>query len=271
MRQRMVGRYRLEAKIAEGSAAEVFRATDTACGGTVALKLLPEQSRFRKEIRAAAMLRHRNIVSVYEAGKDADHSYLVMEYVGGRTLADTIAARRLSTKKVFSFAMQIAEGLAAAHSAGVIHRDLKPANIMITSDGTVKLLDFGLAKLMRTSETLDSTQPGTVLGSVSYMSPEQAQGLPVSPATDVFSFGTVLYEMICGRKAFDGASYVAILSAIVHGPSPKLPDSPFSCVVASCLEKDPSARYASGVQLLEAVKQCRPASWSLGTMLRKWL
>ena len=281
----MVGRYRIDAKLAEGGVADVYRATDTSCGRTVALKLLPANSlsdperrrRFLKEVQAVSALKHRNIVSLIEVGI-GDPPFLAMEYVDGRTLQELLSRGRLRHRDAVSYAIQIADGVAAAHALGIIHRDLKPANIMFDGRKLVKILDFGLAKVMRArlaaaaSETLNATQPGTVLGTASYMAPEQAQGKPVSPASDVFSIGAVLYEMLCGRKAFEGESYVAVLGAIVNDAPPPLKVAPpLTAIVERCLAKKPESRYPSAAELHSALTACKPRPWMIRGLLDRLL
>lgn len=285
----VAGRYRLDAKLAEGGMSEVYRATDLAANRTVALKLLPPDSltdserrrRFRKETKAVSMLKHPNIVALHEASEGPPRPFLAMEYVDGRTLADLIAAGPLPFNRALSCAVQIADGLAAAHAQGIVHRDLKPANIMIDRSGTVKILDFGLAKLTRArmsaaagSATLDSTQPGTILGSVSYMSPEQAQGQAVGASSDIFSIGAVLYETVAGCKAFNGESYVDILEAIVRdtpAPLPRKVPPALARVIERCLAKEPENRFGSAADVRQALEACRGNSWDLRNVLKKLL
>lgn len=292
MVDRMVGRYRIDAKLAEGGTADVYRATDTDCGRVVALKLLPANSladrerrrRFLKEAKAVSALTHPNIVALRDVGahgpEGAVRPFLVMDYVDGRTLADVLSRGAVSVARALAYSRQMADALAAAHSLGIVHRDLKPANVMIDRRDAVKILDFGLAKWMQGrlavgagSETLDATQPGTILGSASYMSPEQAQGKTVGPWSDVFSMGAILYEMLAGRRAFDGESYVDILGAVVRRtPAPLCGMPPaLAGVVDRCLAKQPAVRFHSAAELRDALAECHDTSWSIRSIVRKLL
>ncbi len=217
---------------------EIYLAEDTSLGRQIALKVLPRevagdqrrQARFVQEARAASALNHPNIVTVHEIGSDAGIDFLVMEYVGGKPLAEMIPPKGMPVKEALRYAVQIADALARAHAAGIIHRDLKPENIMVTADGRIKLLDFGLAK---SADAPLSPRPGTmegeVLGTVGYMSPEQAQGLPADARSDIFSFGAVLHEMITGQRPFP---------EIVTAAPPEL-----DRIVRRCLRKDPELRW----------------------------
>jgi serine/threonine protein kinase len=220
---KMIGPYEILSPLGSGGMGEVWKARDTRLGRVVAIKKVREQhsERFKQEARSIAALNHTNICQPFDIGPD----YLVLEYVEGKPLSSP-----LTEKEAIRLAIQIATALEAAHKKGVIHRDLKPGNILVTDEGLVKLLDFGLAKLYEqnaaTSDlpTADyaATQAGTVLGTVAYMSPEQAQGLPVDARSDIFTFGLVLYEMLSGRRAFSsGESPVATALALVKdAPSP---------------------------------------------------
>ena len=207
-----LGPYEILAPIGAGGMGEVWKARDTRLGRIVAIKKVKEQhsERFKQEARSIAALNHPNICQLYDIGPD----YLVLEYVEGKPLSSP-----LPEQEAVRLAIQIATALEAAHKKGIIHRDLKPANIMVTDEGSVKLLDFGLAKLYEQDASSSSlptadfpaTQAGAVLGTVAYMSPEQAQGQPADARSDIFSFGLVLYEMLSGRRAFSGDSTPAVM------------------------------------------------------------
>src|SRR5215469_10129299 len=231
-----LGPYEVVGPLGAGGMGEVYRARDMKLGRDVALKILPEAvsgdverlRRFDREARAAAALNHPNVVVVYETGTYANATYLAMELLEGRTLRDELAGGALPVRKAVGWAIQIAIGLAAAHEKKIIHRDLKPENVFITKDGRAKILDFGIAKLTKNTASADPradvststalaevTLPGTLLGSVGYMSPEQVRGEEVDCRTDIFSFGAVLYEMLSGIRAFAGGSAVEKLNAIL--------------------------------------------------------
>ncbi len=261
---------------------QVYRAVDTRLGRDVALKVLLSESsrdtarfrRFEAEARSTAALSHRNIVSVYDVGEEEGGTpYIVSELMPGGTLTDLLARAPLPSKKILDLAIGIAEGLAAAHGQGIVHRDLKPDNILMAADGTPKIADFGLAKHFRPASdpegshltTLpdERTKEGTVLGTVGYMSPEQAQGLAVDFRSDQFSFGSILYEMATGKRAFQRASSVQTLAAIVQEePEPiesinsRIP-APLTWVIERCLAKDPSERYASTLDLARELVNLR--------------
>ncbi len=249
----------------------VYRARDTQLERTVALKILQPgaaSERFLQEARAASAIVHPGIVTIHEIGEGEFGRYLVFEYVEGEPLSKLIPAQGLPVDTVVRYAIQIAAAMAAAHDRGIVHRDLKPANIMVTGDGNIKLLDFGLAKrtgALASSEeaaTEALTSPGTMIGTVQYMSPEQAEGKALDASSDVFSFGAVLYEMATGSRAFGGESKISILAAIMR-ETPVLTaiPNPLRAVVARCLEKNPAQRYADGGALLKALQALqRPVS-----------
>jgi len=238
---------------------EVYKGRDTRLDRVVAVKVSSEQfsERFSREARAIAMLNHPNICQLYDVGPD----YLVMEYIEGTPLAKVENPRRL-----LDIAVQISDGLAGAHAAGITHRDLKPANILVTREGRVKILDFGLAKQMLAREendatcTIPVTDPGTILGTAAYMSPEQARGLPTDARSDQFSFGLLLHEMATGSRPFERESVPETMAAIIRDEAQPLPPNvpaPLRWIVERCLAKDPSERYDSTRDLWRDIKQAR--------------
>jgi len=247
---------------------EVYVARDVEIGRDVALKVLPSTfssdkdrlQRFQQEACAAGALNHPNILSIYDVGKHDGSPYVVSELLQGETLRTRISGTPLSPRRAIDYALQITHGLAAAHAKGIIHRDLKPDNIFITNDGRVKILDFGLAKLTQPDghqQQTDiptrrvDTDPGVVMGTVGYMSPEQLKGRAVDQRSDIFSFGAILYEMLSGRRAFHGESAAETMSAILKEDPPELSDtnktvSPaLERIVNHCLEKNPEGRFHS--------------------------
>ncbi|MGZ8565510.1 MAG: Stk1 family PASTA domain-containing Ser/Thr kinase [Actinomycetota bacterium] len=249
------GRYRIEARIGAGGMAEVFRGFDPVLNRTVAIKVLNPQfardagfvARFRREAQAAARLSHDSIVAVYDTGADGDTQYIVMEFIEGRTLAEFLASgRRPSIPQSIELSKRIATSLSVAHAQGIVHRDIKPANVMITREGRVKVMDFGIAR-MQTVET--APQTSSVLGTPTYLSPEQAQGQQVDARSDLYSLGVVLYELLTGRPPFTGDSPVAIaykqVNEIPVPPSQLNPDvAPnLDAVVMKALSKNPANRY----------------------------
>jgi len=249
-----ISHYRILEKLGEGGMGEVYLAQDTKLDRRVALKFLPAQlasdgefkERFKREAQAAAALNHPNIITIHEVAEYESRPYIAMEYVEGEPLKDLITKKDLPINKVIDISMQICEGLAKAHQAGIIHRDIKPQNILLDKDGRVRILDFGLAKLKRAAML---TQIGTTLGTVAYMSPEQAQGKEADPRSDIFSFGVVLYEMITGKLPFKGEHEAAVIYSIVNeNPEPlaryksDLPDE-LQRIVDKAMEKNPDMRY----------------------------
>ena len=265
-----LGAYEILGPLGAGGMGEVYRARDTKLSREVAIKVLPENlasdgarlQRFEKEARTASALNHPNIVSIFEIDSAGTTTFIVMELVEGKTLRELLILGPIPIKKLFSIAAQAADGLAKAHAAGIVHRDLKPENLMVTRDGFVKILDFGLAKLVPASASrapdgtnlptmTRGTEEGTVLGTVGYMSPEQASGEPVDFRSDQFALGAILYEMASGRRAFDRKTPVQTLSAVIQDePEPLAsiaPKTPTNLVwiVERCLAKDPEERYGS--------------------------
>ena len=261
-----VSHYRVIEKLGGGGMGIVYKAEDTDLGRLVALKFLPDDiahdsqalSRFQREAKAASALNHPNIVTIYELGHLNGTHYIAMEMISGETVRALIASGTLPFRKALDIAAQIADAMAKAHETGLVHRDLKPENLMVTHDGTAKILDFGLAKLRdqlpeSQGPTLVSslTDPGTIMGTVGYMSPEQANGDTVDFRSDQFSFGAVLYEMVNGHPAFQGRSKAEIMAAILrdqperqHSVDLQAP-APFFWILERCLAKDPNQRYTS--------------------------
>jgi len=257
-----IGPYEILALLGTGGMGEVYQARDTRLDRVIALKTLPAEKvadadrrgRFLLEARVAAQLNHPNIVTIHDISEENGVYFIAMEYVPGSTLERMNTGSGLPLKDAMRYAADIADALAAAHSAGIVHRDLKPANVMITNDGRAKLLDFGLAQFIaapaQSAETATlRTLPGTIMGTVSYMSPEQAEGRTLDARSDVFSFGSVLYEMLCGRRAFRADSWIATLAAILHEEPRPLGDiqpaipAAIEQHVVRCLRKDPSQRF----------------------------
>src|SRR5262249_34865964 len=265
-----LGRYEIRSKIGKGGMGEVYLAEDTQLHRKVALKVLPadmsinqdRMRRFKQEAMAAAALNHPNIAHIYEIGETDGVNFIAMEYVEGLTLREKIHREQTELRKLLRYLQQVAEGLAKAHQAGIVHRDLKPDNVMITRDGYAKILDFGLAKLTEETkppgvETEAPTAvmrqplstPGVVMGTVGYMSPEQAEGKTVDHRSDIFSFGCLLYEAATGQRAFESESTIDTLHKILHAPVPLVKDVNASApgdltrIVRRCLAKDPEERY----------------------------
>jgi Tol biopolymer transport system component len=281
-----LGRYEIRSKIGAGGMGEVYLARDLEIGRDVAVKVLPSTfssdqdrlKRFQQEACAAGALNHPNILSIYDVGKNDGSPYVVSELLEGETLRKRIIGTPLGQRRAVDYALQIANGLAAAHEKGIIHRDLKPDNIFITNDGRVKILDFGLAKLTQLDGNQSQTDvptrrvdtdPGVVMGTVGYMAPEQLKGGAVDQRSDIFSFGAILYEMLSGRRAFHGESAAETMSAILKEDPPELSDTNRSVspalerLVNHCLEKNPEARFHSARDVafaLEAVSGSAVAS-----------
>ena len=265
-----LGPYEILGPIGAGGMGEVYRARDPRLGRDVAIKVLPASfsadpdrlRRFEQEARAAGLLNHPNITIVYDIGTNAIDGapYVVQEFLEGETLRAELAGGRFSPRKATDYALQIARGLAAAHDKAIVHRDLKPENLFVTKDGRVKILDFGLAKLTQQDGGAPSTnlptetrgtEPGVVLGTLGYMSPEQVRGQPADARSDIFSFGAILYEMLSGKRAFQGDSAADTMSAILREDPPDLSAtnqnvSPvLERIVRHCLEKKPEQRFHS--------------------------
>jgi len=264
------GRYRVERELGRGGMAKVFLGMDTVLGRTVAVKVLAPQfadddgfvQRFRREAQAAASIGHPHIVSVFDTGSDGGVHYIVMEYVEGRTLAEFLAGGgRILPDRAIDIAMDVCQALEAAHARGVIHRDIKPGNIMLNPRGEVKVTDFGIARVTTTADTV--AQTAAILGTASYLSPEQAQGQPVDGRSDIYSLGCVLYEMVTGRPPFLGDSPVAVASKqVLEQPVPpsKLnsdvtPD--LDAVILRALAKNPANRYQSAEEMRADLERAR--------------
>jgi serine/threonine protein kinase/tetratricopeptide (TPR) repeat protein len=278
-----LGPYRILEKLGEGGMGEVYRARDPRLGRDVAIKVLPRQfaadadrlRRFGQEARAASALNHPNILVVHDVGTHEGAPFLVTELLEGESLRDRVRGGVLPVRQALDIAAGIVHGLAAAHAHGIVHRDLKPDNVFVTRDGRAKILDFGLAKQVAalpvnrqtelpTQDTAEATQPGLLLGTVGYVSPEQVRGEPADSRSDIFSFGCVLYEMLSGRKAFQKQTGVETLTAILkEEPPPLVPPSGsapanLGRIVRRCLEKRPEDRFPSAHELglaLQAVAE----------------
>jgi eukaryotic-like serine/threonine-protein kinase len=263
-----LGSFEILGLIGRGGMGEVYRARDPRLKREVAIKTLPPTfaadrdrvARFEREARAASALNHPNIVSVHDIGHQGDVWFIVSELVDGETLARVLERGPLPLRKLIEVGTQIAEGLAAAHAAGVVHRDLKPGNIMLTCDGRVKILDFGLARQDRVpgvdSTTLEVSQPGLILGTPGYMAPEQVRGEATDARSDLFSLGVILYEMASGKRAFSGGSSIEVMNSILKDDPPELPPaSPpaLDRLVRRCIEKEPARRFHSAADLGFAV------------------
>jgi serine/threonine protein kinase len=272
--------YRIISKIGKGGMGEVYLAHDTKLNRRVALKVLPAELisnrerlyRLEQEARAASALNHPNIITIHEIGADADTHFIVTEFIEGETLRQRLQTARVGTADTLNIATQIAAALDAAHRGGIVHRDIKPENVMLRADGLVKVLDFGLAKLTEKQEgessdsqtptrALVMTNPGVVMGTVAYMSPEQARGLAVDVRTDVFSLGIMAYEMLAGRLPFAGATASDMMAAILTSePAPLDETTPLELqrIIRKSLQKNVDERYQTAKDLLidlKALKQ----------------
>ena len=260
------GRYQLSSRVAIGGMGEVWQATDLVIGRTVAIKILKDEylgdpgflERFRAEARHAALVNHEGIANVFDYGEEDGSAFLVMELVPGEALSAVIERERvLTTDRVLDIVAQTALALQAAHAAGLVHRDIKPGNLLITPEGRVKITDFGIARI---ADQVPLTATGQVMGTVQYLSPEQASGHPASPSTDVYSLGIVAYEMLAGRRPFTGESQVAIAMAQINETPPELPVTiaePVRNLVYSSIAKNPADRPASAAHMARAAQSLR--------------
>ena len=269
------GRYELLSRIAIGGMGEVWEATDHVIGRTVAIKILKDEymgdpgflERFRAEARHAALVNHEGIASVYDYGEENGSAFLVMELVPGEALS-TVLEREgsLTVDKTLDYTAQTAAALQAAHAAGLVHRDIKPGNLLITPDGRVKITDFGIARI---ADQVPLTATGQVMGTVQYLSPEQASGHPASPATDTYSLGIVAYECLAGKRPFTGESQVAIAMAQINDTPPPLPDSvpePVQKLVMAMIAKKPEERPASSAAVARAATALRRGDLASATI-----
>src|SRR5882762_2356038 len=278
--------YRIKNQLGAGGMGEVYLAQDRKLDRKVALKILPadlaanqdRMRRFVQEAKSAAALNHPNIATIHEIGESDGVNFIAMEFIDGATLGEKIHQEQTDLRKLLRYLQHVAEGLAKAHAAGIVHRDLKPDNIMITRDGHAKILDFGLAKLieqqpmtgsdsseMATAVMPHHSSPGTVMGTVGYMSPEQAQGKTkeIDQRSDIFSFGCILFEAATGKKPFEGESVIKSLHMVVYEPAPPLADlnpsvpPELQLIVRRCLAKDPDERYQSIKEVAIELKELR--------------
>src|SRR5882724_1367046 len=278
---RTIGHYKILERIGTGGMGEVYLATDMTAGRKAALKLLPERftgdaerlKRFEQEARALVGLNHPNILTIYEIGEDDSTHYIASELIEGETLRQRLMRGRMQLNEAVDVAIQVASALAAAHQTGVVHRDIKPENIMLRPDGYVKVLDFGIAKLAEqevpatipTEEALllVETNLGSILGTVRYMSPEQAYGAPVDKRTDIWSLGVVLYEMVTGHAPFIGETPKEVMTSILEKEPPPLTSyiahtpAELQQIISKTLRKDRSERYQTANEMLQALKNLR--------------
>jgi Tol biopolymer transport system component len=284
-----LGPYEIVAPLGAGGMGEVYRARDTRLGRDVAIKVLPEGlahdadrlRRFEQEARTIAALNHPNILGIHDIGVHDGAPFLVSEFLEGQTLREKLGSGPLPVRRAIEYALGIAQGLAAAHEKGIVHRDLKPENVFVTRDGRIKVLDFGLAKLVRPEEnqepgvtlTSPETLPGTVMGTVGYMSPEQVRGEPIDPRSDIFSFGAVLYEMLTGKRAFKRETSAETMTAILREEPPALSETggqgppELQRLLTRCLEKSVARRFQSASDLAFALESLSGAS--SGTSIAK--
>src|SRR5574341_702135 len=289
-----ISHYQVLSLLGAGGMGEVYLAQDTSLGRKVALKLLPAEftkdpdrvRRFKQEARAASALNHPNIITIYEIGEVQTEAgglhFIATEFIDGQTLRERMRQHPLKLAESLDVALQVASALAAAHEAGIVHRDIKPENVMARKDGLVKVLDFGLAKptapkvaaVESDAPTAPqvSTQSGMVIGTVAYMSPEQARGLKVERRTDVFSLGVMLYEMLAGRRPFEGATMSDVIAALLTAEPPPLgqlcAEAPAELerIVGKCLAKDREDRYQTAEELIAELKSLRTGSQAEGAV-----
>ncbi len=283
---RTISHYEIQEKLGEGGMGVVYKARDLRLDRSVALKFLPAEvmndpvrrQRFVHEARSASALSHPHIVTIYDVEEADGHHFVAMELLEGQDLRQRIGQTPLPTAEIFDLAVQITDALNAAHEKGIVHRDIKPANIFVTPRGQAKLLDFGLAKqtLLETPRqaekttrtvSMGMTAPGSAMGTVAYMSPEQARGEPIDARTDLFSLGAVLYEMATGKQAFGGSTTAVVFDRLLNRQPDRVtesnPDVPAGLVriIERALQKKREARYASAAEMLEELRLCQEA-WS---------
>lgn len=283
-----LGAYEIVKRLGAGGMGEVYLAADTRLGRQVAIKVLPPElaldpdrrQRLAREAQAAARLNHPNIVTLFSFEDAGDVAFLTMEYVDGEVLSSRIPSQGLTLEQLLPIAIPLADAVSSAHQAGIVHRDLKPGNVMLSSSGVrVKVLDFGLAKLYGgqfvATDALTGTAPitadGRIVGTIAYMSPEQAEGRPTDARSDVFSLGVMLFEMATGRRPFSGDTSISVITSILRDTPPALnevkPELPleFARIVRRCLQKDPDRRYQTAVDLRNALDELKQESDS-GTL-----
>jgi serine/threonine protein kinase len=277
-----IGAYRIVRPIGAGGMGEVYVAEDTRLGREVALKILPRdvaadphrRQRLEREAQAAARLNHPNIVTLHSLEEHDGVAFFTMEYVDGQPLAKIVPPDGMPLEKLLSVAVPLTDAVAAAHHSGIIHRDLKPGNIVVTANGRVKVLDFGLAKLHdvvhvdagASTNTMPLTGDGHIVGTVAYMSPEQAEGRPIDARSDIFSLGVVLYEMATGRRPFQGNSSVSVISSILRDNPPPVTEtnphlpSDLARIIRRALQKDPERRYQTALDLRNDLQELKDDS-----------
>src|SRR5579862_3713430 len=284
---RTISHYRVLSQLGGGGMSVVFRGLDTKLQRPVAIKFLPDdladanaRRRFQREAQMASSLNHPHILTVYDAGEIESKQYLVTEFIDGGTLSDWGKQDKRTWRQVVELLTGVADGLATAHEANILHRDIKPANILVMKSGYAKLADFGLAKLAEGSprpidpaKTLTAqTQPGVVMGTIAYMSPEQALGKAIDARSDIFSFGVVLYELLAGRRPFEGQSDLETLQKVIHAPAPPLGEqvpTALRGVVEKSLQKDPSQRYQTMREVVEDLRMLSRGSDEMALFTHK--
>jgi serine/threonine protein kinase len=267
-----IGQYRIEEKLGEGGMGVVYRALDTKLNRPAAIKFLSGHllegnavRRFQREAQLASSLNHPHILTVYDTGECNGQHYIATEFVDAGTLRSWAKAERRSGKQILDLLIGVADGLASAHGAGIVHRDVKPENVLVAKNGYAKLADFGLAKLAEGTEgdpnrtlTEQQTLPGSIVGTLPYMSPEQVSGQALDARTDIFSFGVVLYELLCGHRPFTGGTHLMVLQSILHHHPEPLSDDvplPVRMAIEKALEKDPAERYQTMGDLVVDLKR----------------